>query len=69
VPILNELFSPSPEEVEQAGLIVAALEQAGRAGHGAAALHGRMIDAPIAARARRVLERHNAITQRRARGL
>jgi citrate lyase subunit beta/citryl-CoA lyase len=69
VPILNELFSPSPEEVEQAGLIVAALEQAERAGHGAAALHGRMIDAPIAARARRVMERHDAITPRRARGM
>jgi len=68
VPILNELFSPSPEELEQAQRIVAALEQAARGGHGAAALDGRMIDAPIAARARRVIERHVAVTQRRASG-
>ena len=67
VPILNELFAPSHEEVEHARRVVSALEQAQRAGHGAAALDGRMIDAPIAARARRVMERHDAIAQRRAR--
>jgi citrate lyase subunit beta/citryl-CoA lyase len=68
VAILNELFSPSPEELEQSRRVVAALEQAERDGHGAVALDGRMIDAPIAARARRLLERHAAITERRARG-
>ena len=68
VAILNELFSPSPEELEQSRRVVAALEQAERDGHGAVALDGRMIDAPIAARARRLLERHATITERRARG-
>jgi len=66
VAILNELFSPSPEELDQARRVVAALEQGERDGQGAVALDGRMIDAPIAARARRLLERHAAIMERRA---
>ena len=55
VPIANQQFSPSVEEVEQARRIVAALEEAEARGMGVASLDGTMIDAPVAARARRVL--------------
>lgn len=41
---INELFSPSDAEVEQARRIVDALDEAGRQGRGAVQLDGRMID-------------------------
>jgi len=66
VPILNAMFSPSQEEVDQATRIIAALEAAQRGALGAVALDGRMIDAPVAARARKLLDRHAAIASRAA---
>lgn len=48
-------FSPTEEELAEAREIVAALEEAERAGSGVASLHGKMIDAPVARRARRLL--------------
>jgi citrate lyase subunit beta/citryl-CoA lyase len=64
VPILNELFAPSPDEVAAARRIVDALEAAEELGRGAVALDGRMIDAPIAENARRTLRRHAVIEAR-----
>jgi citrate lyase subunit beta/citryl-CoA lyase len=64
VAVLNEVFSPSQQELDDAARIIAALEDGARSGAGAVALEGRMIDAPVAARARRVLERHAAIAGR-----
>lgn len=48
----NAVFVPSPEEVEAARLTV---EAAAKAGDGAFAVDGRMVDAPFLARARAVL--------------
>ena len=56
IEIINEAFSPSPAEVEHARLVVAAFEEAERAGRGSTSLDGRAIDAPVARRARSVLE-------------
>jgi len=53
VPLLNAGFLPSPDEVAAARRVVEAA--ATRAG--AFALDGRMVDAPVVARARRVLDR------------
>jgi len=64
VPILNELFAPSPEEVDAARRIVDALTAAEKAGRGAVALDGRMIDAPIAESARRTAQRQAVIEAR-----
>lgn len=50
VPLLNRGFDPSPEEVAEARAVLAALR-----GGGAARLRGRMIDKPVADRARRTL--------------
>ena len=66
--MLNETFAPNEEELDAARRTVAALEGAERDGRGAVELDGRMVDAPIAARARRVIERHAAIQARTARG-
>jgi len=52
VPILNTAFSPSEEQVAWARRVV---EAAGAEGRGAFALDGKMIDAPVVARARAIL--------------
>jgi len=53
----NRVFSPSAEEIALAKEIVAAFDAAVREGRGAFALHGRMIDAPVADQARATLAR------------
>lgn len=57
VPVVNEGFGPTPEELAWARRVVAAAEQARAAGKGAVLLDGRMIDRPIEDRARRWLAR------------
>ena len=57
VPVANEGFGPTPEEIAWAGRVVAAAEEARARGQGAVLLDGRMIDRPIEDRARRWLAR------------
>lgn len=64
VPILNELFAPSPEEVEAAQRTIDALTAAEKQGLGATSIDGRMIDAPVAESARRILQRQAIIAAR-----
>lgn len=54
VAIAHRRFAPSDEEKAEALAIVEALEEAARRGAGVASLGGKMIDAPVAARARRI---------------
>lgn len=54
VPVINAVFEPSAAERDWAARVLEALEQAGG---GVAVLDGAMIDAPHAARARRILAR------------
>lgn len=65
VPVLNAGFAPSDDEVSRARRIVAALDEAKCNGAASAALDGRMIDVPVADRARRVLRRAELIQQQR----
>lgn len=65
VPILNEVFGGSEEEAEHARRLLAAFDASVAAGQGAVAHEGRMIDEPIAVRARRFLQRHDALKARR----
>ena len=51
----NAAYSPSPEEIEEARAVIAAMQEAEAGGSGVASLHGRMIDAPVARRARRIV--------------
>jgi citrate lyase subunit beta / citryl-CoA lyase len=67
VPILNEEYRPSPEEVAAAERAVAAYDSAIAAGIGAIELDGKMIDVPVVERAKQVLTRHRAILAREAR--
>jgi len=55
VAVLNEEFSPSPAEIEHARGLVAAFEEALRAGQGAVSYKGKMIDPPVVRRAQDTL--------------
>jgi citrate lyase subunit beta/citryl-CoA lyase len=60
---VNSVFSPSDEEVTQAGAVVHAYEAAVAAGQGAATHDGRMIDAVSLRMAQTTLARHELITR------
>lgn len=56
VPVINEAFSPTADQIGEAQRIVDAYDEAARRGEGVIRLDNRMIDMPVVARARRVLE-------------
>ena len=56
VDAINAAFSPSEADIEYAKAVFETLEEAKREGRGVAAYKGKMIDAPVAARAKKVLE-------------
>lgn len=56
ITIVNQTFSPTPQEIAYASDVIAAIEEAKRLGKGAISLRGKMIDAPIVQRARLILE-------------
>jgi citrate lyase beta subunit len=58
--VVNDLFSPSNEEVEQAQAIVDACAKAEALGQGAAVHDGRMIDAASLRMARTILDRRTS---------
>ena len=55
VAVVNEVLSPSPDEVARARDVVDAYERGAAEGRGAVALDGEMIDLPVVERARQVL--------------
>ncbi len=63
VAIMNEEFMPSAEEVEHARGVLRAYEAAQERGRGAVEYQGKMIDAPIVARARETLRRYEAFAR------
>ena len=67
VPIVNEQYSPSADEVAYAARIVREDAAHAAAGRGSWSLDGKMIDLPVVLRAQRLLERHAAIAAREAR--
>jgi citrate lyase subunit beta/citryl-CoA lyase len=65
VGILNEVFSPSDAEIEYVVGLLSEYACAEAEGRGAFAYRGKMIDAPVVARARELLARHLSAEQRR----
>jgi len=61
VPVANELFTPSADEVARAERIVAAFSQAEAKGAAAVEVDGQMVDYPIVHRAQALLEAMRAI--------
>jgi len=66
VPIVNEEYSPSPDEIALARRILSENEKAEASGRASFALDGKMIDVPVVERARRLITRAEAIRLREA---
>lgn len=66
VAVLNEEYSPSPEEVAHAKRVIEENAKAAAAGRASFAIDGKMIDVPVVTRAERLLARHAAIRAREA---
>jgi citrate lyase subunit beta/citryl-CoA lyase len=63
VPILNEGFSPSEEEISRAASLVEAFDAAVADGQGAFRFHGKMVDLPVVLRARELLARSSKVAR------
>ena len=63
IDIINEAFSPSDAEIEYARRVLAAFEDAERAGRGSTSLDGKVIDVPVVKRARNLLEAAEGLNQ------
>jgi citrate lyase subunit beta/citryl-CoA lyase len=64
VPVLNEAFTPTANDVASAQRIVDAYRTATAEGRGSIEIDGHMIDVPVVLRAERLLERDAAIHRR-----
>ena len=53
---INTTFSPSAAEIDHARRVVAAYEEAERAGRGSTSMDGKVVDVPVVKRARALLE-------------
>ena len=56
IDIINETFSPSPAEIEQARRVVEAFQEAERIGRGSTSLDGKVVDVPVVKRAQALLD-------------
>ena len=65
VPVINDVFGGTEEEAANARRLLQVFDASVAAGKGAVAHEGRMVDEPIALKARRFLQRHDALRARR----
>ena len=56
IDVVNEIFSPDEREISWAKKVLNAFEKGEKEGKGAVSVDRKMVDAPIAARARRIIE-------------
>ncbi len=56
IDIINETFSPSPTELDQARRVVEAFQEAERIGRGSTSLDGKVVDVPVVKRAQALLD-------------
>lgn len=61
VPVINAVFSPSQRDIDYAYEVMEAIRRGKEEGRGAVALRGKMIDAPVVSRAKRVIETAEAL--------
>ncbi len=64
VATLNEAFTPTADDVAYARKLIAADEKAAAEGRGSFSVDGKMIDIPVIDRARRLIQRYEAIERR-----
>ena len=65
VEVINSVFSPTQKDVDYAYEVMEAIRIAKEQGKGAIALHGKMIDAPIVARAQQTIAMAQALGMER----
>lgn len=65
VDVINSVFSPTLAEIKYAYDVIEAIETAKKQGKGAISLNGKMIDAPIVARAERTIAMAKALGMER----
>ena len=65
VEVINSVFSPTQKDVDYAYEVMEAIALAKEQGKGAISLHGKMIDAPIVARAEQTIAMAKALGMRR----
>ena len=65
IELANAVFTPPPAEVDKAKEILIALDEAAKAGQGAASLDGRLIDAASAKMAENIVETDKAINAKK----
>lgn len=56
IEVIHEAYTPDEKDVKKAVRIVRGAQEASRQHHGAVAVDGRMVDAPVVAQAERILE-------------
>ena len=61
IEVINETFSPNPEDVAYARRVVEAWDKAEAAGRGSLSIDGRMVDVPVVKRAQNLLAQAEAI--------
>jgi citrate lyase subunit beta/citryl-CoA lyase len=61
VPVVHEVFAPTPDEVARARRIVLAFEDGERRGLGVVALGSKMVDPPVVKRALRTVQMAEAL--------
>ncbi len=61
IEVINEIFSPTASEIDYAYEVIDAIQLAKAQGKGAISLRGKMIDAPIVARAERTIAMAKAL--------
>ena len=62
VPVINEVFSPGPDELARCARLVEAVREAQAQGAGAITFEGQMVDEAMAATAQEVLDAHRRRT-------
>ena len=65
VEVINQVFSPTQKEIDYAYEVMDAIAMAKEQGRGVIALHGKMIDAPIVARAQQTIAMAQALGMER----
>ena len=65
VEVINQVFSPTQKEIDYAYEVMDAIALAKEQGRGVIALHGKMIDAPIVARAQQTIAAAEALGLKR----
>lgn len=64
IKVVNEIFTPNIEEVEKAKQLLKVFDEALKSGQAVCTFEGAMIDKPIAERAKRLVDKYTAISNK-----